>query len=284
MQLLQCTRWVICSILLVLPWSVKAEELTGILKISLTDSLVTEKLATIKPVTKTVQNDPFYGGTHTYRGYPLRAALVALFSDEIVKQPGARVSFLCSDGYLKTVQLSDLPLNQGILAFEEVGLPANQKWRKVAEGREAVDPAPFAVVWGVQYQPGSSLPWPIGIVQVSTLSSTGELPAAPVDADTKAGYVVFQKNCQPCHSINLDGGNVGPELNVPKNITEYWKESDIRSLIVDPSTYRWGSRMPAFGHLPENELDALLAYIVGMKAKKVCSSKDECALYSSSKR
>lgn len=282
MQLLRFAKWIVSSSLLVIPCLVKAEEPAATSKVSLTDPLVTGRLASIKPVTKTVHNDPFYGGTHTYKGYPLKAALAALLSDEIIQQPEVKISFLCSDGYLKTVQLSELPLDQGILAFEEVGLPANQRWRKVAEGREAVDPAPFAVVWGVQYQPGSTLPWPIGIVQISSASSTRVPPAAPADADIKAGYIVFQKNCQPCHSINLDGGNVGPELNVPKNITEYWRESDIRSLIVDPSTYRWGSRMPAFSHLSENELDALLAYIGGMKAKKVCSSKEDCTQYSSS--
>jgi cytochrome c2 len=284
MQLLNFTRWIISFTLLVFPYAVEAEESTNISEVSLTDPLVKNKLANLEPITKTVDNDPFYGGTHTYRGYPLKAALAALLSDEIVQRPEVTISFLCSDGFLKTVRLSDLPLDQGILAFEEVGLPANQRWKKVAEGREYVDPAPFAVMWGGRYEPGSMLPWPISIVQISAASSAGAPPAAPLDAHTREGYIVFQKHCQPCHSVNLDGGNVGPELNVPRNITEYWNESDIRSLIIDPNSYHWGSRMPAFGHLPNNEIDALLAYLRGMKAKKACSSKDECSRYSPMKR
>jgi cytochrome c2 len=43
--------------------------------------------------------------------------------------------------------------------------------------------------------------------------------------NSKADYELFKKNVT-CHAINKIGGNMGPELNYPKSVTEYWNKSN----------------------------------------------------------
>lgn len=65
---------------------------------------------------------------------------------------------------------------------------------------------------------------------------------------------------------------MGPDLNVPYNPIEYFQPVYLRKLIRDPqSLRRWPqAKMPGFAEsvLSEQELDALLAYLGHMAARK----------------
>jgi len=93
----------------------------------------------------------------------------------------------------------------------------------------------------------------------------------PVDVDPKGlagqGYELFKAQCSRCHSINQEGGRVGPDLNVPQNITQYRPEAQIRAYIKDPLSFRYGN-MPAFSHLKDQEIDGLIAYLKVMSSQK----------------
>lgn len=69
---------------------------------------------------------------------------------------------------------------------------------------------------------------------------------------------------------------MGPELNVPKNVTEYWDRQHLKTLIENPAALRWGSKMPGFSWLPAEDREAILAYLEAMKGKKVCDSEASC--------
>ena len=70
-----------------------------------------------------------------------------------------------------------------------------------------------------------------------------------------------------CHSINGEGGTVGPELNVPRSIVEYRPIEQLKAFIRDPQSFRY-SAMPAHRHLSDEELDALIAYFRAMSQRK----------------
>ena len=82
-----------------------------------------------------------------------------------------------------------------------------------------------------------------------------------------SGYALFQRSCASCHSINGEGGKVGPDLNVPRSIVEYRPLEQIRGYIRDPEATRYTS-MPAHPNLSEADLDALIAYFSAMSQRK----------------
>ena len=84
------------------------------------------------------------------------------------------------------------------------------------------------------------------------------------------GYMVFKKNCISCHSLNLEGGAVGPELNVPKNILEYEDSNFLKEFIANPNSFRARSKMPSFGSiLSPQELNDVLEYLAWMGKHKI---------------
>ena len=50
-------------------------------------------------------------------------------------------------------------------------------------------------------------------------------PKHETDAKVARGLKLFQKTCFACHTINgEEASKVGPDLNLPMNPTEYFKE------------------------------------------------------------
>jgi mono/diheme cytochrome c family protein len=85
----------------------------------------------------------------------------------------------------------------------------------------------------------------------------------------RKGFALFKNQCIRCHSLNLQGGEVGPELNSPKNVTEYWDKATLRAFIRDAASFRLKDKMPSFHQLTDENLDELLAYFIYMKGHKL---------------
>jgi mono/diheme cytochrome c family protein len=73
--------------------------------------------------------------------------------------------------------------------------------------------------------------------------------------------------------MNRQGpAQVGPDLNLPRNPTEYFKESVLPQYIRNPKSFRsWeGGKMPGFGPevFSDGDIDAIVAYLKEMAFEK----------------
>lgn len=82
---------------------------------------------------------------------------------------------------------------------------------------------------------------------------------APQNSAAYQGFLLFKQSCISCHSNNLQGGELGSELNAPKNVTEYWTEAHLKAFIPNASGYRYKSKIPAFPQLSSQDMDRLVA-------------------------
>jgi mono/diheme cytochrome c family protein len=87
------------------------------------------------------------------------------------------------------------------------------------------------------------------------------------------GLKLFEQTCFACHTMNRQGpSQVGPDLNLPLNPTEYLQESILPRYIRNPKSIRtWeGSKMPGFGPevFSDEDIANLLAYLREMAFEK----------------
>ena len=75
--------------------------------------------------------------------------------------------------------------------------------------------------------------------------------------------------------MNLIGGRLGPELNVPKNITTYRSRSLLLAFMKHPQSFRAGSLMPP-SHLNDAQLNQVLDYLEAMAKVQVCTTAEAC--------
>ena len=225
------------------------------------------------PQAQTVQivDDVSYKRTMTYRAVPLAVLLPGL-------KPESHLQAVALDGFAAELTAAPLLENHGARAWLAVEDPA-QPWPALADGKPSA--GPFYLVW-TDPQAGSISPeqWPFQISGIKQLKTVAErFPALLPDPTLAAndpinqGFALFQKNCLACHRLNGAGdAQVGPDLNVPYNPTEYFGGDFLKRYIRDPQSLRhWPqAKMPAFAAsvLPDNELDLLVDYLKHMAARK----------------
>ena len=89
------------------------------------------------------------------------------------------------------------------------------------------------------------------------------------------GFNLFIQHCFACHTINKEGsGNIGPDMNLPMNPTEYFRnKSVLKQFIRNPQSVRYfkNSQMMTFPpkDITDQELDKLIAYLKHMKKNKI---------------
>ncbi|MEZ4450514.1 MAG: c-type cytochrome [Nannocystaceae bacterium] len=234
-------------------------------------ALTREALATTiqgGPTTMTVDN-PAFKREITYRGYWLTDVLAAAGID---LQSSSELIFHCADGYAATLPVDRFTEAAPFLAIGQVGDDGELHWDKIRIGKEYLSPAPYYVVGK---EPGSYewFGWPL---QVTAIEAMGRRSAdasaypegAPEGGEVTRGFELFKGRCLACHSVNLQGGSVGPELNTPRSVTEYWEGATLRAFIRDPGSFRARSKMPPSPLLAAEDLDAILAYLTYMRGHK----------------
>ena len=281
-------RLVICAILATAILACAKEQKQLIVKTGAAEKSI--RLAELKSRfgDTTVEIDDYYLHRKVrYRAISLPALLRALSAeagqfDEFV--------FRCADGYLAHVSRADFEagkLDNFYLAYGEStrraqpgaatdgiltpGEKGDSFSSKIMQGKAAISPEPFYAV-ASEKESFRTLSWPYEIVAIELLDFKKTFPALYVPGMEKsavAGFDLFRKECLKCHSLNLQGGDIGPELNVPRNITEYRDEAFLKSFIRNASAYRAKSRMQSFAHLTDAQIGDVIAYLKLMRRHKI---------------
>jgi mono/diheme cytochrome c family protein len=127
------------------------------------------------------------------------------------------------------------------------------------------DPAPFYLLWtNPEQTTANGYPWPWQLSTIAILHFRDQYPKVyPTGSDETSaayrGFLIFKGRCFRCHSMNQQGGKVGPDLNAPKSIVTYRSQDMVREFIRNPSKYRY-THMPDHRDLDDAALDDLLAY------------------------
>jgi mono/diheme cytochrome c family protein len=214
-------------------------------------------------------DDPYYEAHRSYRACPLRAVLEEGFGAKLDALGDRDVVFKALDGYARPTTVKRLMENGGWLAFGETSQPEGFP----PMGAKGIDPGPFYVVWtGADQRDPHVYPWPYQLASIELVDLsrrwTHITPAGlPKDAPAWKGYDVFRNDCIACHSINGEGGTVGPDLNVPQSIVEYRPTEQLKQYIKNPATFRYGG-MPSHEYLTPADLDGLIAYFTAMRDRK----------------
>jgi len=218
-----------------------------------------------------IEQDVAYNRPMQYRAVPLAALLPGVTASD-------HLQAVALDGFAAEMPAAPLLQKGPAQAWLAVEDP-NQPWPPLGAGKPGA--GPFYLVWTAA-QAGGIRPeqWPFQIATLRQLAPVAQRypallpdPTLPADSPVRQGFALFQQNCMACHRLNGAGdAQVGPDLNVPHNPTEYFQPGYLRTLIRNPQSLRqWPqAKMPGFAEsvLSDKELDALLGYLQHMATRK----------------
>lgn len=244
------------------------------LSLYLPDLKTTAKLPEAQTVK--VEDDPVFHTTKSYKAIPLREILdtfLPAYKQLDIKQ--AQIVFECEDGYNPSMSLEKVLGKQAYLAISDLDAPKGEEWTKPKKGNQEMKIAPFYVVYTDVPAQDITFKWPYNLVKISLSATSKELAVLfPKEDDTQVkGFELFKVNCLTCHSLNKVGGKMGPELNYPKSVTEYWQVEHIKPFVKNPTSYRNECKMPAVTHLSDKELDEIVSYLQYMAKHKIKETK-----------
>lgn len=211
-----------------------------------------------------------------YRAVPLQTLLDGITSTD-------HLQFVASDGFAAEIPAALILDQRGSKAWLAIEDPA-RPWPALpgAHGRAG----PFYVVWTRPAAAGvGPEQWPYQLASIRRMDSVAQRfpailpdPALPASSEVQRGFMVFQRTCFACHTLNGEGdASLGPDLNLPHNPTEYLRTDLLRAYIRNPqSLHRWPqARMPGFDKqvLSDADLDALLAYLQHMAGRKPVTTR-----------
>lgn len=258
---------VILFILFIPAFSAAAEEPFPELKLD-------QAVAKLKPKLQivAVEHDPVYRAPKSYRAFPLADLLETLKLPKSLNANDAVIVFTSVDGYKVSMAYQDALRAHGYIAVSDVAAPDNQSWTRFKFGKQSMTPAPYYLVWTAKGLDEWRYPWPFQMAEISVQSAQSYFGAAAPEGggqSVERGFYLFSRYCIRCHSVNLAGGEVGPELNIPQNITEYFKEEAIAGFILNATAFRAGTKMPVFENLLSNDdARAIVSYLKRMRSEK----------------
>ena len=221
--------------------------------------------------THTVEiDDPIYKSKKSYDGF--RLTDVFKLAGFAADQAADEIVFTALDGYSPNVSFEATQHHVAYLVFQEHG--KQEEFEPVQQGKTRLSPGPYYLVWEEGSKVGDAIPWPYQLVKIEVANFAEKYSllypgGAAADSPERRGFVVFMSECIRCHSINLQGGEIGPELNAPKNVTEYWRLEVLQAFIKDAPGFRYESKMPAFSQLSNAEVASLISYLRYMVHHKI---------------
>jgi cytochrome c2 len=221
-----------------------------------------------------IKPDPVYHKNKRFNALPLKDILEKYSSIKRMNAADLKVVFECEDGYKPEMPLEILLSAKAFLAVSDVDALKGREWEILLKNGQESKMEPFYVVYEGVSGDDLSYKWPYNLVKIH-LAPLHENDEAlkPKNKSTLAGYEIFKNRCQTCHAINKIGGKMGPELNYPKSVTEYWKTDDLKAFIQNPASYRYNVKMPTLGIKPE-EANAVVKYLSYMSEHKLKEIKN----------
>jgi mono/diheme cytochrome c family protein len=219
-----------------------------------------------------IPDDVSYKRAMHYRAVPMAALLEGVAAD-------AHLQAEASDGFAAQMPAGSLLQTTGAQAWLAVEDPAHP-WPGLGKGKPGA--GPFYLVWT---NPAASHispeQWPYAVARFRLLASVAERfpallpdPKLATDDPVNKGFALFQKNCLACHRLNGAGdAQLGPDLNMPHNPTEYFAADYLKLYIRNPQNLRqWPqAKMPAITQqvLSDEELNQVLGYLKHMAGRKI---------------
>lgn len=225
--------------------------------------------------TLVIADDPAYPG----RVMRYSAIKVTRLFGRLKIDDDAVIQFKTRDGFSAVLSNQRL-LNRSpaaAIAYLAIESPT-KKWPVLKSGKHSA--GPFYLVWkNPKKSHISHEEWPFMIAAFevkgsleSTYPQIFPKPRRPQNHPVTRGFQLFVKNCFGCHPINGGGAaQIGPDLNLPMNPTQYFRESALKKLIRNPQQVRrWAnSRMTGFDRsiLNDDQLNAIISYLKAMSRK-----------------
>ncbi len=212
--------------------------------------------------TVAVMDDGFFKTAKTFMGINLKDFIDSMVSANSFDTTGALVVFECKDGYKPVMDIAKVMNSRmGYIVYKD--LSQKKAW---ADSIAAAF-TPYYVTWTKVKHNDHDYMWPYGLIGIRLKASATEFAAIyPYhNAELVKGFQLYRNNCMKCHAVNKIGGTMGPEMNTPKNITDYWTEENIIAFAKSPTSFRNNSPMPAITGLTDAELHDIVGYLKGMK-------------------
>jgi cytochrome c2 len=222
-----------------------------------------------KDTVVTIENDPVYRKTKSFKAVSALELIQREFDLSKIDIQNTKIIFECIDGYQPEMPLALFLSTKSYLAFQDMDAPSGSNWEKITKGGNEMDATPFYLVYSSVPVKDSRYKWPYNLTKIH-LKPLNESRVELFPSDNEnliSGYNLFQKHCITCHSLNSTGGKMGPELNFPKSVTEYWKEKELVDFIVNPAAFRNQVKMPNLG-LSLQESQEIIDYLKYMAKRK----------------
>lgn len=197
-----------------------------------------------------------------YLGVNTRKVFESLIREFNMDTAQYDVTFLCKDGYSPAVPLTQLLDGNGYIVVGD----ARGDWDE--EIRDKFSPA--YLVWDIpENDHRHAFPYGVAYIQFVEKSARYLLARPHTTASGPLeGFEIFKDKCIKCHSVNEEGGVLGPELNYPKSVTEYWQPDQLKLFIRTPSSFRSNSKMPGIPELSDAQIDLVIQYLQQMATQK----------------
>jgi cytochrome c2 len=267
--------WIILSITLVScqqqtkPKNISAIGTTDSLTLDLVSLQAAGKLKNTRIVT--VNDDPVYHKTKQYEALSLEELLRTYTAIKKLEVEKYQLVFECEDGYKPIMPLPQLLSAKSFIAIRDVDAPKGKSWLPVMKAGHEMKVAPFYLIYEGVSANNSAYKWPYNLIKIHLvpIEKAPLLQMPKEDSKAQAGFNLFQENCLVCHAVNKIGGNMGPELNYPKSVTEYWKIESLKAFIQNPADFRNGVKMPKINNLTAKDIDAIVYYLTYMAERKL---------------
>jgi mono/diheme cytochrome c family protein len=234
---------------------------------------VSSLLESIEPTSVSV-HEPHEDKHAKYSAMELAKLLVEVYNKDWRK--AKQVSFVAVDGFRLGLSVDFIQKYGGFLAVSRL----DRKEFKVdnpAQNEKNIPLEPLYLIWdNIRFKELLKYKDSLWIYQVARIELSDDdpindavIPPGNSSAIAKEGSKIFHTRCLVCHTINGVGGNKGPELNFPVNVTEYFENKWLKKMIIEPRAVRFNSTMPGFGGLSKNDIEGVLAYLRAMQFKKV---------------